>query len=189
LKESGVPRLPVIVGFGGINPAGRSSFNLAYRRLVQDVLPQEVRSEMLTSLATLMGLAHATEAGLQDQQGAIITPDAIKNRFQQYILDNTLIRKISPSLYDTENLPYHQRATVKAQTDAPITFKLRRKDLPEHVPPHWGLKIIDDSHVLITVTDSLDLLFPNTRSTRVRSAGQLPDGRVCGVGCAEFAGV
>ncbi|HNF09694.1 MAG TPA: hypothetical protein PLX36_10580, partial [Pseudomonadales bacterium] len=33
-------RLPVIVGFGGINPAGRSSFHHGYRRLVLDVLDE-----------------------------------------------------------------------------------------------------------------------------------------------------
>ena len=34
-------KLPVIVGFGGINPAGRGSFHHAYNRLVIDALAND----------------------------------------------------------------------------------------------------------------------------------------------------
>ena len=43
--------LPVIVGFGGINPAGRSSFHHGYRRLVFDALSAEKAELTLSSLA------------------------------------------------------------------------------------------------------------------------------------------
>ena len=48
--------LPVIVGFGGVNSAGRVSFDHAYRRLVIDALPEAERSLAYQSLATLMNL-------------------------------------------------------------------------------------------------------------------------------------
>ena len=49
-------RLPIIAGFGGINGAGRASFNHAYRRLVIDVLREADRSRTYRSLARLMNL-------------------------------------------------------------------------------------------------------------------------------------
>ena len=36
-----IRRLPVICGYGGINSAGRSAFDLAYKRLVFNLLSQE----------------------------------------------------------------------------------------------------------------------------------------------------
>ena len=68
-------RLPVIVGFGGINAAGRASFNHAYRRLVIDALDEASRSETYRNLATLMNL--------QDDPGAASV--------RKYIDDHTLI--------------------------------------------------------------------------------------------------
>ncbi len=49
-------RLPVIVGLGGINSAGRVSFHHAYRRLVVDVLGEADRNRTYASLARLMNL-------------------------------------------------------------------------------------------------------------------------------------
>jgi len=47
-------RLPVIVGFGGINPAGRSSGHNAYRRMVIDKLGSSQAEKTFQSLAPLM---------------------------------------------------------------------------------------------------------------------------------------
>ena len=55
----GRQRLPVIVGFGGINGAGRASGHHAYARLVYSALPEAQRSRTLAALATLMGLESA----------------------------------------------------------------------------------------------------------------------------------
>ena len=79
----GQARLPVIVGFGGINGAGRASGHHAYRRLVQDALPAATRQRSLAALAQLMGVKDAeSSAG--------------------YILDHTLIRR--PPLSPTTGL-------------------------------------------------------------------------------------
>ena len=48
--------LPVIVGFGGFNAAGRSSFHHAYRRMVIESLPANERQETMLGLATMMKL-------------------------------------------------------------------------------------------------------------------------------------
>ena len=71
-------RLPVIVGFGGINAAGRASFNHAYRRLVIETLDERARAETYRNLATLMNLSG--------------DPDAAATR--AHIDAHTLIRRI-----------------------------------------------------------------------------------------------
>ena len=48
--------LPVIVGFGGINPAGRLSFHHAYRRKVIDAIGAEESASTFASLGALMGV-------------------------------------------------------------------------------------------------------------------------------------
>jgi acetoacetyl-[acyl-carrier protein] synthase len=48
--------LPVIVGFGGFNAAGRSSFHHAYQRMVIESLPASDRQETMLGLATMMKL-------------------------------------------------------------------------------------------------------------------------------------
>ena len=55
-------RLPVITGFGGISPAGRSSGHHGFRRLVIDALPAAQASETWQSLARLMGVADSGSA-------------------------------------------------------------------------------------------------------------------------------
>ena len=47
--------LPVIVGFGGVNPAGRLSFHHGYRRMVIEALGDVASSRTFSSLAALMG--------------------------------------------------------------------------------------------------------------------------------------
>ncbi|HTN30298.1 MAG TPA: hypothetical protein VL178_05620, partial [Pseudomonas sp.] len=47
-------RLPVIVGFGGYNSAGRSSFHHSFRRMVIESLDSESRQQTLTGLAVMM---------------------------------------------------------------------------------------------------------------------------------------
>jgi acetoacetyl-[acyl-carrier protein] synthase len=48
--------LPVIVGFGGFNAAGRASGHQAYRRMILESLPDAERRETLAGLAVVMGL-------------------------------------------------------------------------------------------------------------------------------------
>ena len=47
-------RLPVIVGFGGYNAAGRSSFHHGFRRTVQESLAPQARQETLAGLAQMI---------------------------------------------------------------------------------------------------------------------------------------
>ena len=69
----------MIVGCGGINPAGRISGHHAYRRLVLDVLPDAAQQRTYKGLAELMGFADTA---------------ALTESDKARIRDHTLIRRI-----------------------------------------------------------------------------------------------
>ncbi len=148
-------RLPVIVGFGGINPAGRSSAHHAYRRLVVDRLDEARAESTYRSLAALMNLESIDK---------------------KYILDHTLLRKIENNLFDPTAIRINTSAQLAAADTQKISFVIKNSQLPEVVPPGWEIKAIQNSKVLVTCSDNLDILFPDQRESRVKSGGQLPSG-------------
>ena len=64
--------LPVIVGFGGYNAAGRSSSHQAFRRLVLESLSQEEQEQTIASLACLMKLVSWNDQFYTDYQDFIL---------------------------------------------------------------------------------------------------------------------
>jgi len=151
-------RLPVITGFGGINPAGRVSFHHAYKRLVIDAMSPAEQSSTYRSLAGLMGVDN---------------PDAAQSRI--YIRENTLIRRID--VFDPARVFVQSSAKLQsAREGEPLTFALNKRQLPRSIPPDWQLDSIDDNMVRVSVSGELDALFPDFRVSRVSSAGQLPKG-------------
>ena len=48
--------LPLIVGYGGYNAAGRSSSHQAFRRMILESLSPDQQQQTIVSLACLMGL-------------------------------------------------------------------------------------------------------------------------------------
>ena len=48
--------LPLIVGFGGINAAGRSSDHQAFRRLIIDTLSASEEARTIDQIGALMGM-------------------------------------------------------------------------------------------------------------------------------------
>jgi acetoacetyl-[acyl-carrier protein] synthase len=152
-------RLPVIVGFGGINPAGRSSGHHGYRRLVIDNLGTEMADETWQSLARLMQLSGPLT---QEQKG--------------FIRQHTLVRKLENNLFDPSNILAHKNARLNPGAGEPMTFTLKRNQLPDSLPQGWHVTPIDNLNVLVTADQHLDVLFPDSRASRVNSAGQLPTG-------------
>ncbi len=150
-------RLPVIVGFGGINSAGRISNHHAYRRLVIDALGAEQQSTTYRSLATLMNLQE--------------DPDTPATR--DYINDHTLIRKIE--LFNPAEVPWNRSANLRAGA-APIEFVLDKRQLPDKLPAGWQLTDVNDREVRVTVVEAFKTFIPDTRVSRVSSAGQAPTG-------------
>ncbi|MGB7451179.1 MAG: beta-ketoacyl synthase [Lysobacterales bacterium] len=151
-------RLPVITGFGGINPAGRLSFHHGYKRLVIDAISVLEQDLTYRSLAGLMGVDN---------------PDDPQTR--SYIRENTLIRRID--LFDPGKVFIQSAARLKSAKDGePLTFVMNKRQLPRSIPPGWQLDSIDDSTVRVSVFGELDALFPDFRVSKVSSAGQLPRG-------------
>jgi len=151
-------RLPVITGFGGINPAGRLSFHHGYKRLVIDAMSPAEQDSTFKSLAHLMGV---------DSPG-----DPVSRR---YIRDNTLIRRID--VFDPAKVFVQSAARLRPAVDGgSLTFVLKKRQLPRVIPDSWQLDSLDDSTVRVSVSGEMDALFPDFRVSRVSSAGQLPKG-------------
>jgi len=151
-------RLPVIAGFGGINAAGRASFHHAYRRLVIDALGEAERSRTYRSLARLMNLQS--------------DPDQADTR--SYIDAHTLVRRIE--LFDPGTVLCHKNALLQADGSDAMTFTIARRQLPDHVPPHWEVSDVGDGRCRVRAPEGLNVLFPDQRKSRVSSAGQVPTG-------------
>ena len=150
--------LPIMVGFGGINAAGRASFHNAYRRLVIDSLPEDKQNQTYTSLAKLMRLEN----------------DGLLPETREYIKDHTLIRKIE--IFDPESVIWQSAASLKDSETSSMSFVIPSKQLPESIPESWTLKKINDKETLVSCSDSLDVLLPDKRISKVTSAGQVPTG-------------
>lgn len=148
-------RLPVIVGFGGVNPAGRSSAHHGYRRLVIDKLNQTQQAETYQALAALMNQSE-------------VVPD--------YIRDHTLVRKLESNLFDPNAIRINRAATLKGSSSDALTFTLRKNQLPVVVPESWQITELEGNEVRVTCHEQIEVLFPDQRDSRVNSGGQLPSG-------------
>ncbi len=149
-------RLPVIVGFGGINGAGRGSGHHAFRRMVHEALPEHKRQRTLAALAQLMGL------------------DSADGREQQ-ILEHTLIRRIESQHFDVDYVAWNRKLPTQSNGH-PVNFDVKRQSLPEVIPPDWVVTPTSVTHVNVQIVGQQDFLLPTHREFEVKAAGQLPSG-------------
>ncbi|URQ89031.1 beta-ketoacyl synthase [Pseudoalteromonas sp. SCSIO 43101] len=168
--------LPVIVGMGGINAAGRTSFHQGYRRIVLDSLDAKARQETFLGLATLMNLVTLTEGVLKDAQGNTVAEKDIEAKFGEQILAGTLIRKIEKNHFDVDATPWQQKMTLTASDEQQIVFETRRRDLPTPVPSSWHIEELSDKKVKVTISADLAIKHDSTRDNPIKAAGQLPTG-------------
>lgn len=152
--------IPLIVGFGGINAAGRSSSHHGYRRMIIDALSNTKADETYQSLAALMN--QGTGASLSNEQ-------------KQYLLDHSLIRAIESDWFDTENIIANKKMAVNA-ADSGISFTTKKRNLPEFLPENWQVTPLEGSQVHVQIHGESEFLVPSKRLATVRSAGQLPSG-------------
>ena len=157
-------RLPVIVGLGGVNPAGRLSAHHAYRRMVIDALSEADAAPTWRALGSMMGLIAPGE-----------DPD---EALRAQIVDGTLVRKLEGNLFDADEIPVNRNLQMQSLDGERIRFRTRRKSLPDTLPPDWRVSEIagDADNVLVEMPPEVDLFVPTTRRSRVQSAGQLPSG-------------
>ena len=166
--------LPVIVGFGGFNAAGRSSGHHAYRRMVIESLPAQERQDTIAGLAVMMELVTFENGHYRDEAGARYTLEQVESTFAAKVLDGTLIRRIEASYFDVDAAHWQKSAALGG--DEPITFELRSRELPEPVPADWAIEDIDGDRVRVTASQGVEVKFDSYRELPVKSAGQLPRG-------------
>jgi acetoacetyl-[acyl-carrier protein] synthase len=146
--------IPVIVSFGGINPAGRSSGHHGFKRMVIDELATEDAAATWQALAALMNC----DSGEID-----------------FMRAHTLIRKIEPSYFDVNAIPLNRKLTVNSN-GSPLSFEVSARQLPESIPSNWTVTALDNGRAKVELVGSSDLLIPDTRKSPVSAAGQLPSG-------------
>lgn len=170
-------QLPVIVGFGGISPAGRSSFHQGYRRLILDHLDESSRQETLVDLATLTGLAQydAGRFRLQNDPRQSLSARELATAVEHQVRNNTLIRRIHPDWFDVNAVMFNRPASIQG-TDQGLCFRLRSRHLPQQIPANWQVQELEGGQVEVRVEGRCDLIFPDTKPALVQSAGMLPTG-------------
>ena len=150
-------RLPVIVGFGGINSAGRASCDHAYKRMVIDALPEAERRLTYRSLAALMNLDE----------------DPASAEARRYMDEHTLIRRIE--LFDPEAVRCNREVSLRAAA-APLEFLIGKRQMPRRLPEGWRVEPAGEGDFKVVVDDRFKALLADGRVSRVSSAGQVPTG-------------
>lgn len=168
-------QLPVIVGFGGINPAGRASFHHAYRRLILDELDSTSRTETLLDLATLTGLATTADGTYLNSDGTPCDAAELAAALEPQLRNSTLIRRIEKSCFDVENVVFNKSASLNCG-DNTLKFRLRKRQMPQNIPANWQVTETAPGQFEIEAEGQLDAILPDTKIAPVQSAGQLPSG-------------
>ena len=168
-------QLPVIVGFGGISPAGRASFHHGYRRLILDQLDSRSRQETLTGLATLMARATSDNGEYVTRSGERLSAAQLAEQLAPELLSNTLIRRIHPDWFDVNNVMMNRHAVLQG-ADSDLVFKIRNRHLPNHIPGNWQVTEKGLGHSEVRVSGSCEMILPDSRIAPVQSAGMLPTG-------------
>lgn len=172
-------RLPIIAGFGGINSAGRSSGHHGYRRMVIDALPAQEAMLTRASLAALTGQLRRDGGQWLDGDGRAVDLDSYIGSIGADLEQGSLIRRLEQNLFDPDHLQFHRKANLAASGADQLQFELRKKHLPEPLPPGWSiLGEVEGSHgkVKIGASENFEVLLQCYRKAQVNSAGQLPSG-------------
>ncbi|AAZ25745.1 beta-ketoacyl synthase [Colwellia psychrerythraea] len=168
-------RLPLIIGMGGINASGRTSFHQGFRRIVIDKLTAQARQETFVGLASLMKIVTKKDGALVDGDGNLVLAEEIESKFGQKILAGTLIRKIEKNHFDPDATHWHQKMNV-TPTDKPIAFELRAKELPQPVPSSWLVTDLGAGRVSVEIPEQLTITHDSYRDNPIKAAGQFPTG-------------
>jgi acetoacetyl-[acyl-carrier protein] synthase len=167
--------LPVIIGMGGINAAGRTSFHQGFRRIVIDKITAEARQETFVGLASLMKLVSNKNGKMVDEVGNEVLASEIEAKFGQQILDGTLIRKIEKNHFDPDATHWYQKMHVQP-VDKTICFELHVKELPNPLPNAWQVTDLGDGKVSVEIPEELTISHDAYRDNPIKAAGQMPTG-------------
>ena len=148
--------LPLIVGFGGINAAGRSSDHQAFRRLIMDALTPSETARTVDQIGALIGLG----------------PDISMNEAQaRHVLENTLIRRIHPDWFNPDAVALNRLGHTKEAS----SIWLGPLQIPNPLPIGWSIGR-KEGRLTEYVIEPGDVLKPCTRKLSVQAAGMAPTG-------------
>ncbi|MSR15391.1 MAG: beta-ketoacyl synthase [Gammaproteobacteria bacterium] len=168
-------RLPVIIGFGGIGAAGRSSSHHAYRRTVLDNLTPSDRAHTLRALAAMMGLVRYQDGGYVTTDGTAIEPREIAPRFESTLRGHTLIRRLEPQYFDGDQMSSQLNFEIQPGSQ-PVVFATNTDELPNPLPSGWRIVAKGNGLTHIELTSPTEFRIETHRKIAVQSAGQLPTG-------------
>jgi acetoacetyl-[acyl-carrier protein] synthase len=152
-------KLPVIVGIGGINAAGRSSGFHSYKRMISDVLSSEEMINTWCDLSNRMGINMGSEISLENIQ-------AIK--------EGTFIRRIDS--FNPSSVIYHHKAKLDSSFAQKASFIMKKSKLPKPIPQGWDIEELEDNEIKISVAKHIDMLISDTTCLQVSSGGNIPAG-------------
>lgn len=167
--------LPLVVGMGGINASGRTSFHQGFRRIVIDKLTAQARQETFLGLATLMNLVQYKDGNLIDGNNSVVDESNIEEVFGEQILAGTLIRKIEKTHFDPDATHWHQKMKI-SPSQSNICFELREKELPTPVPSAWVITPLPEKRVKVEIAEELVITHDAYRDNPIKAAGQFPTG-------------
>ena len=179
--------LPVIVGYGGFNAAGRSSFDQSYRRMILESVSASERDKTLSGLAAMMNLVRWEDGQFVNDQGFAGGPKEVAEHFGTQVVDGTLIRRIEANHFDPDAVP--QYASLNADLDAEgpgASFTLPKKQLPDPLPEGWEVSPVEDGligadssgtgMVQVRISGQQACRVAGAQAIGVKAAGQLPTG-------------
>lgn len=169
-------RLPVIIGFGGVGPAGRSSGFHAYRRTVLESLPGTTQAQTLRALAAMMGLVRHDGSGYATADGERLAEAEIAPRFRRHILDHTLIRRLERQYFDADRMSVQLNFDLGPDNGTPVVLSTRSSELPDPLPAGWRVLGSAEGRTRLEISAPAELRIESHRKLAVQSAGQVPTG-------------
>lgn len=146
-------KLPLIVGIGGINAAGRSSGFHSYKRLMPEVFSEAEMQNTWMDLANRMKIAKGNK---------------LNKEMIEEIKRGTLIRRIDS--FDPDKVKINLKAYQKN------SFIIRKTNLPKPVPSDWLIEEKNNEEIIVTVPDGLDILIPIEVKLGVSCGANIPHG-------------
>lgn len=167
-------RLPLIVGFGGYNAAGRSSGHNAYKRMVFESLGVTQKRAVVQSLASIMKLVEF-DGAKGFRAGQELTDHAFAELIPE-VLNGTLVRRIENNLFAVDAVPVGRQCTLAASEESPVVIRMAARDVPESLPFGWTIKGESAGQVSIEIWKDYAVNSEVNQPMPVQAAGQLPTG-------------
>lgn len=161
--------LPLIVGFGGINCAGRSSGFHSYKRMIHEVLSHDKLKDTWLDLANRMELIPDTYSNKEAFTTLGSLTEVISPEIIEIIKNGTLLRRIES--FDPDKVIIHHKAKTFH-----TSFILKKAKLPSSIPDTWQIETLENNEVKITIPGESDILLPDTLRLTVSSGGNIPKG-------------